>query len=473
MSRDKYIDLINKATQQYNLPVGLLSGVIQRESAFNPLAKSPAGAMGLMQLMPGTAKDLGVTDPFDPEQSIMGGANYLSQQLKAFDNDPKLALAAYNAGPGNVKKYGGIPPFKETQNYVPSVLDAATKFGFGAPAQPEVPPQATQSPIQNLMSQMPEPMGMDQMKSMVGLDDPTLKRQNKMNFIGSILNGLAQVTGSFNPNWGAALQQMYANQNQNNVKLQAAQRESAIANLMKLSEINTTKNPMLTDDIKEYTFAAQNGFKGSFEDWMKQKSSGNPFNQMLALEKLKMDREKNTAQKEKEARGRPLPATQAVLLADGQNIPGMLDKLEQTLSQNTNVGGPFMGRVASMNPYDTQTQNVQSQINASKQLVGKFLEGGVLRKEDESKYDKIMPTMNDTPAVRAAKLKNLRVMIQDKQNEYFDSFSRAGFDVSRYNQEDIPQPPVQQLMSGQKNQENNQNVDMEDLKRRLRERFGE
>ena len=115
-----YRALASQIAQQEGVPTDLFLRLVNQESRFRPNAVSEAGAMGLAQLMPGTARDLGV-DPNDPVQNLTGGARYLRQQLDAFGT-PELALAAYNAGPGNVRKYGGIPPFKETQNYVSTIL---------------------------------------------------------------------------------------------------------------------------------------------------------------------------------------------------------------------------------------------------------------------------------------------------------------------------------------------------------------
>lgn len=108
---------------QYGLQPNLLKSVAKIESNFNPQAISEAGAQGIMQLMPKTAEGLGVKNSFNPIENIEGGAKYLRQLLDRFDNNIPLALAAYNAGPGAVNKYGGIPPYKETQNYVKKVMD--------------------------------------------------------------------------------------------------------------------------------------------------------------------------------------------------------------------------------------------------------------------------------------------------------------------------------------------------------------
>ncbi|MET3682722.1 hypothetical protein ABID56_000812 [Alkalibacillus flavidus] len=118
----QFDDIIQSVADKFNLDQDLIKSVINAESSFNPSAVSDAGAQGLMQLMPQTAEALGVTNPFDAQQNIEGGARYLRDMLNRYDGNLENALAAYNAGPGNVDYYGGVPPFAETQNYVNKIL---------------------------------------------------------------------------------------------------------------------------------------------------------------------------------------------------------------------------------------------------------------------------------------------------------------------------------------------------------------
>ncbi len=121
-SRTQILTMIENIANKHGVDDKLVKALIRQESGFNPKAKSKAGAMGLMQLMPQTAKHLGVSDPYNPVQNVEGGVKYLKSMLDKYHGNIILALAAYNAGPGAVDKYSGVPPYEETQNYVKNIL---------------------------------------------------------------------------------------------------------------------------------------------------------------------------------------------------------------------------------------------------------------------------------------------------------------------------------------------------------------
>ena len=134
---DNLRSIVGRYARIYNLDEALIYAVIRAESNFDPNAVSHAGARGLMQLMPGTAAEMGVTGIFDPTQNIAGGTQYLSRMLEIF-KDKRLALAAYNAGPENVRRHDGVPPFKETQNYIKTVLSYEQAYQSGDARRPNM-----------------------------------------------------------------------------------------------------------------------------------------------------------------------------------------------------------------------------------------------------------------------------------------------------------------------------------------------
>jgi len=133
--------LVSANSAQWNVDPNLIKAIIANESGFNANATSSAGAQGLMQLMPGTASGLGVTNSYDPDQNVWGGTRYIKGLLDKFGGDMKRAVAAYNAGPGAVEKYGGVPPYAETQNYVQNVLASYAKYSAQAPVAEQGPVQ--------------------------------------------------------------------------------------------------------------------------------------------------------------------------------------------------------------------------------------------------------------------------------------------------------------------------------------------
>ncbi len=226
-------DIFKEASDTYGVPLALLKAVGKQESNFNPKATSHCGAQGIMQLMPATAAELGVTDAYDPKQNIMGGAKYLSQLLSKYDGDTTLALAAYNAGSNNVAKYGGVPPFKETQNYVAKVT-SYMENGVTLPDETvtvaaSVPAASAPSDVSNVAvaSTVAEDDSdfSDALEELFSYDD-------YLKFIDIFLNNFLNTTA----NLAASEQEEKDNENDSYTAYQNLQYRSSIRNLFQNTE---------------------------------------------------------------------------------------------------------------------------------------------------------------------------------------------------------------------------------------------
>lgn len=235
------------------------------ESGWRSGLKSPAGATGLFQLMPGTAKDMGVKNINDDAQNVLGGAKYFKKMLDEFGDIP-TAAAVYNAGPGNVRKYGGIPPFAETQNYVKKFEDLVPKpistggvmagSGENNPIKKAINFGKQQSPIYQLLSSL----GIDPQEE--------AKKQKRASIFDAAMGGLAQVAASFNPRRGAELQQDMAQQS-------AARQKAYQGNPMQdaLGVVGAYSKLMQPDEKKpssvlEYEYAKGQGYNKDYPSFM-------------------------------------------------------------------------------------------------------------------------------------------------------------------------------------------------------------
>lgn len=493
MADDLIMQILRNAAQNNNVDPALLEAVARQESNFNPKAQSPAGAQGLMQIIPSTQKMLGVTDPFDPEQSANAGAKYLRQQLDAFGGDPAKALAAYNAGPGAVTKYGGVPPYKETQNYVNKIMTAMGQPGQASPAstamvaptgQNSLVPGSQMSAgdipalIKTLQGSKPQMPAID--PSQLTNNQPPMSKTKSilMNVLGGLSTALGTVlslgespAGPLLMNTGMSLFDKVAKgkekdqaQSRLNAFLTNPNIPAPVRNIAGLSQFSPEAAKAYNDasqptdpakvlqtvrtvqEIQQNTpegIAAKNAsentqFMNKLEaktDYEK-KQVEEGINKLANLavmdpskmtEKDKFDRNYLMSKYGKSAGIKVLPAATGVQLADIKAGYDQISGLEKEM--NDTLFDPISGRARKLNPYQTDTQLLDANLKLVKQVIGKGLEGGVLRKEDEAKYEDILPKLSDTAEVAKGKVMKLRNLLLQKHKTYVDTFSELGFSM--------------------------------------------
>lgn len=456
MDKQTILDIIDKASNKYGLDKKYLRALAQIESNFNPNAKNSIGASGLFQFMPGTAKQYGLSNPFDPAANSDAAGRMFKENLTKF-GDPFLAAAAHNMGPGNVAKFktdvSRYP--RETQNYVQK-FKALTGLGQGndvgnisnsdTSLQSEATPQnsslapdnANLDPLQLLLKQPSEQPS--KLSNILGIIS-TLGGN-----IANIIGGIKGTGATGNAAIASGLSLINENERRKSADNKVSQVNALLSNPSLPQELRVAiglgaqgvpnnlidkflQKPDQAEIAKkaiELQQAKQNLITSS-PDYKEKLSSSDEERQKRLLDyKNSAEASINTNKRER------LPATQVTQLGEARSALNQLQNLDSDLKKDTYKGGPITGFIGSLNPYDTKAQATQASINTVKQTIGKFLEGGVLRKEDEEKYSKILPTLRDTPEVRRVKILYVNRLLTDRYNQYIQSFDDAGYNVDKF-----------------------------------------
>jgi hypothetical protein len=379
-----------KAAQSAGIDPDLFLRLVQQESAFNPAAVSPVGATGLAQLMPATAQELGV-DPNDPIQNLQGGARYLRQQLDAFGGDPSLALAAYNAGAGNVRKYGGIPPFKETRNYVARIMGGTGDRLAGGGSDTAL--RGGTQDFSGEANMEPERKGL---LGFLGDDEKRARLSLALSGLSMFPNeGIMQLARDTimqaqqrRADQGAQSQAQAAENRtlqyianlgtpQAQQALQYAQGTGDVAGALKMAmqtanpmdaielekaqlEVERLRNPQpdLPASVDEYQYAVSQGYKGTFQQYQQEMAAAS-----RAQTNVTVGGETGTLSKE-------LDKAEAVLLGTyataGAQAAGAMNDLEMLSELSTMAPqGPIIGRLAGA------FQGVSSAADAFKSIISR------------------------------------------------------------------------------------------------------
>lgn len=285
--KNVYGDIIDRASQKFDVPYKLIKAIVKQESGGNADAKSPVGATGLMQLMPETAKEMGVTNPNDPEQNIMGGTKYFRGLMDRFGGDVPKSLAGYNAGPGAVLKYGGIPPYKETQGYVRNIMG---NYAGGDQSPESSRPTATTSFTSTTLpaQQNQREITPDEMKSL-GLDEKSQRRAKIAHLIEQLGSGVAGVLTSFKTPEFAGQYSQQMDERQKNFDDSRAKKLAALSELIKAKK-TTAKLPNSAEEYEYYVrdATARREPVKSYDQWQIAKAQAGA-QAPIAFERLNSD----------------------------------------------------------------------------------------------------------------------------------------------------------------------------------------
>lgn len=416
---------------------------IETESAFNPRAKSPAGAMGLGQLMPGTANDLGVSDPFDPEQNLKASAKYMRQLNDTFGGDKQKSLAAYNWGMGNVQKKGLASAPPETQNYLKKILGENVQ---SKPLQPVAVDGTGSENVQsetgadkgekrkgifaNFFTGKTTPGGVDE----YGVKKPDIKEQSTLSKILSYLipmaygaaNDAGILPGLMVGLAGSAARRQWKNAAE--MDRYGADRGAKVLK-MKL-DADAAKKTGLEKELELYRENPD-----LLRNMWKDKASSNPFqllNYDLSEKKFKQDLEERAAEKALKEKGKDLPKDFIEKIAGFRTVGANIKMLRDSLAETNSIGGPIKGALGKLNPFDNKVKILDAKFKAQTKEIAKAIEGGKLTDSDQDFYDKVSPSVLDSPEVRKEKLRQLDERIALKKDIFLDTLNRGKYNLEGF-----------------------------------------
>ena len=408
-----FFNLINEKAKKFNIDPALAQAMVDKESSRNPMAVSPKGAQGLLQLMPATGKELGLKDPFDPDQNLEAGFKYLNQMKDRFGGDMKKALAAYNAGPGNVEKYGGVPPFKETQSYVKDLFSKLPQMGPRPETTPGImpPPELSGSEepekesalkkIGRLFKVSTTPRGEDEL----GAKIPGIKEGVGSKVLSFALPILFGATG--NPMMAAAamgfLGQRKGQMKQAMGEQQAAQKERQ-ALIKQQTPSSLEKEFRFRQDLSPEERLA-------FDEFLRTRNPESLARLLLSREELEFKKEKAEKElelKKKKAEAAAKGAKEKGLSGDAAKTfeiaRGGLDnigQLRQKIEEGANLLAPSI--------FDRQSSALIEDLADS---LGRLRSGGAINADEEKRFKELVPSALDAYETKLFKLDQLQKKFQ-------------------------------------------------------------
>ena len=413
-NRQKYAPLVKKISDEIGIDPALVAATIETESNWNPDAVNSIGATGMGQFMEGAAKDYGVQDRKNPEQSIRGVAKYLKSNMDRFGGKADFASAGYNAGPGAVQKYNGVPPYKETLTYVPKVMAARDRYkNFDWNNGQEQPPQSSltnnEQPQQAQPQQQPPAQDQNQRESAIanmmraaGLDPESQKKENRGNLLQDVMSNISAMAAGLRKDGGKGQQAILQGieQRQQN---RAEMKQGALSKMMQAFKEG---QPQLTTNERDFAAVQKNPAYGQFLKDMKGNDPLDLIKTQLGIQaanlgierdKLGIEKTKNELENDK---NKPLSTESAKTM--GVIFDG-LDGISK-LRGEIDSGNTLLGQSL---PFGIGDRGTRAVVDNLSDVIGRLRSGGAINKDEESRFKGMLPGPLDDLDTKNKKISTL------------------------------------------------------------------